>query len=147
MCKHWCAHAWGGLLKETLSPWACNLFCIRFPLMLQPTGFLGTVIRGRSVRSKGFKETPLEEGNFAFPDSELLSPTHPSPNPCPKNCPRPAGAGLIPPSPLLTQEKFPAEGFLRMSSREGELLLHVIESGNSNTSYRWLETAFSDVGG
>lgn len=120
-----------------LSPWARNLFCIRLPLMLQPTGFLGTGVQGRSMRSTGFKETPLEEGNFAFPDSELLPPMHPSLNPCPKNCPRPDGAGLIPPSPLLAQQKFPAEGFLRMSSRRGQLLLgellHIIKSGNSKT--------------
>lgn len=64
------------------------------------------------MRSKGFKETPLEEGNFTFPDLELLPPTHPSPKPCCKNCPRPAGAGLIPPAPLLTQENFSTEGFL-----------------------------------
>lgn len=100
--------------------------------MLQPTGFFGTGVQGRSVRSKGFEEIPLEEGNFAFPDSELLPLTHPSPNPCPKSCPCQAGAGLIPPSLLLTQEKFPEEGFLRMSSRRGELLWHIIKSRNSN---------------
>ena len=139
MCEHWCVHAWGGLSKEILSPWARNLFCIRFPLMLQPTGFLGTGVQERSMHSKGFKETPLEEGNFAFPDSELLPLTHPSPNPCPMSCPCPAGAGLIPSSPLLTQQKFPAEGFLRMRSFWAELLLgellHIIKSGNTNAPY------------
>lgn len=64
------------------------------------------------MRSKGFKETPLEEGNFAFPESGLLLLTHPSLNPCPKNCHHPAWAGLVPPSPLLIQQNFPTEGFL-----------------------------------
>lgn len=31
---------------KKLSPWARNLFCIRFPLMLQPAGFLGTGVQG-----------------------------------------------------------------------------------------------------
>lgn len=111
-------HAWGGLFKETLSPWACNLFCIRFFLMLQPTGFLGTRVQGRSMRSKGVEEIPLEEGNFAFLGSEFLPSMQPSPKPGPRGCSHPAGASLS----LLTWAKFnqpvgtelvvPAKGFL-----------------------------------
>lgn len=86
------------------------------------------------MRSKGFKETPLEDGKFAFPHLEQLPPTHPSANPCPKNCPCPASAGLNPSSPLLTQQKIPAEDFLQKSSHQGELLL-VIKSDSSNAPY------------
>lgn len=102
------------------------------------------------MRSKGFKETPLEEGNFVFPDLEILPPTHPSSNPCPRNCPHPAGAGLIPPTPFLTQEKFPTEGFLRMSSCWGELLLgellHVTKSSNSNILINGCKRHFQILG-